>query len=104
MRDQESKHPTVYKSFLFGCLSGMTSTILLQPLDVVKTRLQMKHRQSMLARRNGVVLTFLHIIHNEHPLALWKGLLPSMSRVIPGVGLYFTTITFISNQMLYVDK
>ncbi|XP_062508159.1 mitochondrial glycine transporter-like [Corticium candelabrum] len=90
----------VHKSFLFGCVSGLSSTVLLQPLDVVKTRLQLRSGiSSRLARKNGMTSVFLHIFRSEHPLALYKGLLPSMVRIVPGVGIYFSTLTFLSNHL-----
>ena len=52
---QMMQQQQVHKSFLFGCVSGLSSTVLLQPLDVVKTRLQLRSGiSSRLARYIGL--------------------------------------------------
>ncbi|CAH2329489.1 mitochondrial glycine transporter [Pelobates cultripes] len=83
-------HP-VLKAFVCGSLSGTCSTLLFQPLDLLKTRLQTLPPATA-GRRPGMFKLFLNIIQNENIFGLWKGLLPSFLRCIPGVGLYFSTL------------
>ncbi|XP_053325069.1 mitochondrial glycine transporter isoform X2 [Spea bombifrons] len=83
-------HP-VLKAFLCGSVSGTCSTLLFQPLDLVKTRLQ-SHQLSTMRIRPGMLNLFLNVIRNENILGLWKGVSPSFLRCIPGVGLYFSTL------------
>lgn len=78
------------KSFLAGSFSGSCSTVLFQPLDLVKTRLQ-----TSLLRGNspsGMVTVIWSVIKDESPRALWKGVVPSLTRVVPGVGLHFSAL------------
>ncbi|CAH1273810.1 SLC25A38 [Branchiostoma lanceolatum] len=79
------------KSFLAGSFSGTCSTILFQPLDLVKTRLQ-----SPLAigskSHAGMLKTLVTVIRNEKVAGLWKGVTPSIWRCVPGVGMYFCTL------------
>ena len=65
-----------------GCASAGLTTLLLQPLDLVKTRLQ--------EDRGARVATVVRAIVAEGGVrALWTGVTPSLWRTVPGVGLYF---------------
>ncbi|KAK9245106.1 mitochondrial carrier domain-containing protein [Lipomyces tetrasporus] len=82
---------------LSGFVSGFTSSVLLQPLDLLKTRIQQSPSstlhsswQELLAdisngpnTRDGV-LTALR--------KMWRGTLPSVLRTSVGSGLYFSTL------------
>lgn len=98
----------VMKSFLVGSFSGTCSTILFQPLDLVKTRLQQtvvlrttpnsvapfnQHSTSMFSVMRQVVL-------NEHFTALWRGITPSITRTVPGVGIYFGSVHWLKSHVL----
>ncbi|XP_001608024.2 mitochondrial glycine transporter isoform X2 [Nasonia vitripennis] len=88
----------VLKSFLAGSFSGTFSTILFQPLDLIKTRLQ--NRVNNVGRqRYGMMSTTIAIIQKENIFGLWRGFTPSMTRVIPGVGLYFSTLHWLKNTL-----
>ncbi|XP_044156355.1 mitochondrial glycine transporter isoform X2 [Bufo gargarizans] len=91
-------HPVI-KAFVCGSLSGTCSTLLFQPLDLVKTRLQ---TQQIVSRGSqvGMLKLFLKVIRNENFLGLWKGVSPSFMRCIPGVGVYFSTLYFLKQHVL----
>ena len=80
------KSPLV-SAFLAGSFSGVCSTVLFQPLDLVKTRIQTQSSSAKLGMRQAVST----VIQNEGFLGLWKGIIPSLMRTVPGVGLYFST-------------
>ncbi|XP_073448907.1 mitochondrial glycine transporter isoform X1 [Aquarana catesbeiana] len=90
-------HPVI-KAFLCGSLSGTCSTLLFQPLDLVKTRLQTQQISSP-GNRVGMFQLFLKVIRNENLFGLWKGLSPSVLRCIPGVGIYFSTLYLLKQQL-----
>ncbi|KAM4650851.1 mitochondrial glycine transporter [Discoglossus pictus] len=94
-------HP-VLKAFLCGSLSGTCSTLLFQPLDLVKTRLQTQQPHTT-GSRPGMLTLFLKVIQNENILGLWKGVFPSFLRCIPGVGLYFSTL-YAAKQQLFSER
>lgn len=75
------------KAFFAGALSGTCSTVLFQPFDLVKTRLQVKIGSS-----NGMLYTFYSVARREHIVGLWRGLVPSLSRCVPGIGMYFCAL------------
>ncbi|XP_039273487.2 mitochondrial glycine transporter-like [Styela clava] len=82
------------KSFLAGSLSGTCSTLLFQPLDLVKTRLQSAAVASSLAgsQKLGMMQTMNCIVRNDRVIGLWKGFQPSIYRCVPGVGMYFSSL------------
>ncbi|KAJ7992721.1 hypothetical protein DPEC_G00281610 [Dallia pectoralis] len=84
-------HPAL-KAFLCGSLSGTCSTLLFQPLDLVKTRLQtLQINRRPGSAKVGMVTVFLSVVRTEKLIGLWKGVSPSFVRTIPGVGIYFST-------------
>jgi solute carrier family 25, member 33/36 len=70
--------------FLAGAVGGSVAAALLCPLDVLRTRLQ-----STLPPRLPPLRLFLHIVSHEGPLALYRGLLPTIIGVGPSRALYF---------------
>jgi len=80
---QLSANPVV-KSFLAGSFSGTCSTLLFQPLDLVKTRIQQVRGNPSMLRE------FKKIIVCEKVTGLWQGVRPSLIRTVPGVGVYFS--------------
>ncbi|KAL2828920.1 mitochondrial carrier protein [Aspergillus cavernicola] len=83
-------------SFHFGAglLSGLTSSILLQPADLLKTRVQQsQHRASLLS-------TLKTILSSPNPIrSLWRGTLPSALRTGFGSALYFTSLNSLRQSL-----
>ncbi|XP_022257014.1 solute carrier family 25 member 38-like [Limulus polyphemus] len=97
MVDLLNNYP-VLKSFLAGSISGTCSTLLFQPLDLLKTRLQSPLKASTI--EHGMVSLFFQVIKNEKVFSLWKGTIPSMTRCVPGVGLYFCSLNWLQRKFL----
>ncbi|KAJ9638669.1 hypothetical protein H2204_004145 [Knufia peltigerae] len=77
-------HP--YFHFLAGLTSGVSSAVLLQPADLLKTRVQQ-------SRSSSLVPVLKSILSGPHPVAsLWRGTLPSALRTGFGSALYFTSL------------
>lgn len=84
------------KSFLAGSFSGTFSTIVFQPLDLVKTRLQSPVHASIRGSQTAsMIAIFGNILEKERIAGLWKGMTPSIARVVPGVGLYFSSLHWL---------
>ncbi|KAJ5732691.1 Mitochondrial substrate/solute carrier [Penicillium malachiteum] len=80
-----SKSSKTIFHFTAGLCSGLTSSILLQPADLLKTRVQ-QSQQSLLP-------TLKTILSSENPIrGLWRGTLPSALRTGIGSALYFTSL------------
>ena len=65
----------IAKSFLAGSLSGTCSTLLFQPLDLVKTR-----QQSHGLKAPSMARVAHSIIATDTLAGLWRGVLPSICR------------------------
>ncbi|XP_028304326.1 mitochondrial glycine transporter B-like isoform X2 [Gouania willdenowi] len=96
-------HPAL-KAFMCGSLSGTCSTLLFQPLDLVKTRLQtLQNNAKPGAPKVGMFTVFINVIRTEKFFSLWKGVSPSFVRCIPGVGIYFSTF-YSLKQHFFLDR
>ncbi|XP_068219545.1 mitochondrial glycine transporter-like [Palaemon carinicauda] len=87
----------ILKSFVAGSFSGTCSTILFQPLDLVKTRLQTTIAIPS-GGSAGMLATVGKVIQNERIFGLWKGVTPSIFRCVPGVGLYFSSLHWLKTN------
>ncbi|XP_056128618.1 mitochondrial glutamate carrier 1 [Rhinichthys klamathensis goyatoka] len=62
-----------YVSFLSGCAAGSTAAVAVNPVDVIKTRLQSLTRGSQEDTYSGVTDCIRKILRNEGPTAFLKG-------------------------------
>lgn len=78
-----------------GFLSGFSSSVLLHPFDLIKTRLQVQHTGSLINAQGKSILyhstvgAIRTIFTTEGPRALYKGLGPSMLGNMVGWAGYF---------------
>ncbi len=40
-----------------------------------------------------------HVLRTEHVTGLWRGIVPSVARTVPGVGLYFSSLHWLKGAM-----
>jgi len=83
-------------AFLAGSFSGVCSTVLFQPLDLIKTRIQTRPTGKQPLTVASVARS---VMRSEGVLGLWRGLGPSLARTVPGVGLYFTTAHTLRSRL-----
>ncbi|OWT38315.1 solute carrier family 25, member 38 [Cryptococcus neoformans] len=83
---------------LSGALSGLSSAVVLQPLDLLKTRLQQSQGDigSKRQRLRGVVN---QVIKDDGISGLWRGTIPTLVRNVPGVAVYFYSLSAIRNRL-----
>ncbi|KIL83953.1 hypothetical protein FAVG1_12765 [Fusarium avenaceum] len=77
------------RHFVSGLGSGVTSAVLLQPLDLLKTRVQQSRSSSL-----GATIRDLRK-SSSLVQSLWRGTVPSALRTGFGSALYFTTLNAI---------
>lgn len=79
-------------SLTCGGLSGIASSTLTFPLDLVRRRKQLEGTGGR-ARvyKTGILGTFRHIIKAEGLRGLYRGILPEYYKVVPGMGIAFMT-------------
>ncbi|KAK4689193.1 solute carrier family 25, member 38, partial [Tremellales sp. Uapishka_1] len=81
-----------------GALSGLTSAICLQPLDLLKTRVQQGNDVDGVPRRR-ITPILKQILREEGPAGLWRGTIPTVVRNVPGVALYFYTLSSLRTRL-----
>lgn len=47
-----------------------------------------------------MVTVFVHILQREQIRGLWRGMVPSLTRCVPGVGLYFCSLDYLKTHAL----
>jgi len=100
----------VFKAFVAGSLSGTCSTVLFQPLDLVKTRIQQQRllpagaASAAAPSAGGMVSVARHVLATEHVTGLWRGILPSVTRTVPGVGIYFASLHWLKTSGMGGEK
>jgi solute carrier family 25 protein 38 len=73
--------------------SGMLSAVLLQPADLLKTRVQQSHQNTLLA-------TIKTIANGPNPIQqFWRGTLPSTLRTGCGSAIYFSGLNALRRQL-----
>lgn len=106
------KQPKSISSFLGGATAGCISTIILQPFDVVKTRMQMSsafnrsvhlHSALSIQPNASAFATVRSIIQQDRITGLWRGVTPSIMRNTMGVGIYFMALNAITDYLADPD-
>jgi len=104
------KHPgstesVFWWSFISGCAAGSISALLVNPADVVKTRLQLINKGASDLHVNGIVDAFTKIFKHEGPKAFFKGGLCRMIVIAPLFGIAQMVYYFgIAESLLGIDK
>jgi len=86
-RDDGSGESVFWTSFLAGCAAGSTSAFLVNPFDVVKTRLQVLKRAAGETSYSGFLDAVTKIYANEGPSAFFKGAGCRMIVIAPLFGI-----------------
>ena len=76
------------RAMLGGMLAGCFSTMLNNPFDAVKTRMQGTQAKELYS---GFFDCVTKIVKQEGILTLWAGVVPRLARVVPGQGIIFAS-------------
>ncbi|GAA5837148.1 hypothetical protein JCM5353_007172 [Sporobolomyces roseus] len=84
-----------------GALSGACSVLALQPLDLIKTRIQQlpppiagtSSIRPKLAPPPRIWETTRSVVKTDGWKGLWRGTTPTLYRNVPGVSMYFLTLS-----------
>lgn len=88
----EKSRSSSYFHFFAGLGSGVLSAVLLQPADLLKTRVQQ-------ARSNTLFGTIRSISSGPNPVQqLWRGTLPSTLRTGFGSAIYFSSLNTLRRR------
>ncbi|KAJ1964224.1 hypothetical protein IWQ62_002994 [Dispira parvispora] len=97
--------------FLAGGISGLSSCMVVQPFDLVKTRLQQtqaralaSHRKSPQGNRQSVLYyTVRKVVRDNGVSGLWRGTWPTVLRNSPGSAAYFAILNQFKQAMAKVE-
>ncbi|GAA6004771.1 hypothetical protein JCM11491_002223 [Sporobolomyces phaffii] len=82
-----------------GAVSGAASVLILQPLDLIKTRIQQPQSHVPASSRApvsvppGIWATTRRVVAQDGLTGLWRGTTPTLYRNVPGVSMYFLTLS-----------
>ncbi|KAL2932362.1 Mitochondrial substrate carrier family protein B [Bienertia sinuspersici] len=82
----------VLVSLACGSISGVASSTVIFPIDLVRRRMQLEGAGGR-ARvyKSGILGTFKDIVRSEGLRGLYRGILPEYYKVVPSVGIVFMT-------------
>lgn len=88
------KAAPAWKTLSVGGMAGLTSCVLLQPMDLLKTRMQQERSPTVasLSATQRLVRAFRSVVDTSGTLGLWRGTVPTIVRNVPGVAAYFYTL------------
>ncbi|KAI0251467.1 mitochondrial carrier [Lactifluus subvellereus] len=89
----------VGQHLLSGALSGLTSSLVLQPFDLIKTRLQQGDAALRNKQAGAVRSTARAIVSSSGILGLWRGTSATLIRNVPGIALYMTGLSQVRGFM-----
>lgn len=96
-----SDESVFWASFLAGCVAGSVAAVAVNPIDVVKTRLQTLKRAEGEQHYSGVRDAFLRIFRDEGYKAFFKGAMCRMMVIAPLFGMY--TYDFLVHYLLLLQ-
>lgn len=92
----------IWKPLVAGSLSGFASTVLLQPLDLIKTRIQAIKKVDA-SVKHAVFDAVVKIKRNDGFRGFYNGLVPSLYRIVPGVGIYFLSVHSLGDLFAFAN-
>ncbi|XP_070188555.1 mitochondrial glutamate carrier 1-like [Littorina saxatilis] len=104
-RREGSDQAVFYHSFVSGCIAGCTASFAVNPIDVVKTRLQTLHKGAGEQVYNGILHCFKTVMVQEGPKAFLKGALCRILVIAPLFGIAQTVYYLgVAESLLGVKK
>ncbi|CAN6471570.1 unnamed protein product [Victoria cruziana] len=101
-QSQRPSDSSILVSLACGSLSGIASSTVTFPLDLVRRRKQLEGAGGRARVYNmGLFRTFAHIVRTEGFRGLYRGILPEYYKVVPSVGIVF--MTYETMKMLLSD-
>ncbi|KAG2185861.1 hypothetical protein INT43_002299 [Umbelopsis isabellina] len=92
--DKNRTIPAPAQAFFCGMTAGTIATAATYPFDLLRTRFAMQGEQKVYT---GVVQAIREITHNEGVRGLYWGLGPSITQIMPYMGLVFMSYDMLSS-------
>ncbi|NWI99748.1 S2543 protein, partial [Crypturellus undulatus] len=100
-------HFTPLQNFINGCVAAAVAQTLSFPFETVKRKMQqaqspwLPHYGAVDVHFTGMTDCFRQTVKNKGVLGLWRGLTPSLLRIVPYFGVMFSTFEFCKRVCLY---
>lgn len=96
--DGDGKTLPSYVTFVNGLIAGSLGPMFNTPMDVLKTRLMAQETvKGQELKYKGFFHALRLIAKEEGPAALWKGLLPRLTRMAPGQAITWTVVMRVTS-------
>lgn len=92
------EEPHFFDSLVCGATSGICSSLITYPADVLRRRLQVRGLQKP-GEAYGPWAELKGILKHEGPRGLYRGLTPEILKVVPMVATTFTTYELLKQQL-----
>lgn len=91
---------TVIESLVTGSISSAVTTIVYQPLELLKTRIQIQDNQRTKIEPivGRLSQSAIQLARSQGLSSLWKGTGASLLRSVPGVGLYYASLNTLQSN------
>ncbi|XP_070537833.1 kidney mitochondrial carrier protein 1-like isoform X2 [Ptychodera flava] len=83
-----------------GVWSGVISSSIANPTDVIKIRMQAQRASFAANGNNGILVSFLTIYHQEGPRGLWRGVSPTAQRAAIVAGVQLPTYDLVKSIIM----
>ncbi|CAH0515769.1 unnamed protein product [Peronospora belbahrii] len=97
-QDGDGKTLPTYATFINGLIAGSLGPMLNTPMDVLKTRLMAQETVAGQELKYKGFFDALKVISREEGIsALWKGLLPRLTRMAPGQAITWSVVMRVTS-------
>lgn len=95
----DGKQLEAWKTIVNGLVAGSIGPCLNCPMDVIKTRLMAQETvRGQEPKYRGFIHAFRLIAKEEGSAALWKGLIPRLTRLAPGQAITWTVVMRVTSM------
>ncbi|GAX77843.1 hypothetical protein CEUSTIGMA_g5285.t1 [Chlamydomonas eustigma] len=97
---RQNMHPNTTSpmvTIIAGIMSGAITAAVINPLDILKTRLQIQRADTL--QSPGIIGGLRQIVAQEGFRGLYKGLTPSLLALLPTWPVYFTSYDFLKANL-----
>lgn len=98
MKDAKLLDNKVIESLIFGSLSSAITTVLFQPLELIKTRIQLRDSNDFNRIFGKSTQSAAKLLQVHGYTYLWRGTGATLARSVPGVGLYYATLNVLQSE------
>jgi len=89
----------MFRDFISGLSGGVLSSISLHPFDLVRNRLAVADGNAARPKYGSQMAIVRSVVKNDGPLALWRGVTPSVIGAGLSWGLYFQIYNMITDNL-----